>query len=65
MEDFVLRMPTADVAMMMQFASRMGWIVEKPSTAIDRFIKACRANSSNALSEEEIQAEVNAVRYGK
>ncbi|MBR1878924.1 MAG: hypothetical protein IJ814_08000 [Paludibacteraceae bacterium] len=65
MEDIVLRMPSADVAMVMQFASRMGWIVEKPSTVIDHFIKACNANPSNALSEEEIQAEVNAVRYGK
>jgi hypothetical protein len=65
MEDIVLRMPTSDVAMVMQFASRMGWIVEKPSTVIDNFIKACSANPSTALNEDEIQAEVNAVRYGK
>ena len=65
MEDVVLRMPTADVAMIMQFASRMGWIVETPSAVIERFINACKANQANSLSEEEIQAEVNAVRYGK
>ena len=28
MEDVLLRMPSSDVAMVMQFASRMGWIVE-------------------------------------
>ena len=65
MEDVVLRIPTADVSMVMQFASRMGWIVEKPSMVIDRFITACKANQTNALTEEEIQAEVNAARYGK
>ena len=65
MEDVILKMPTTDVALIMQFASRMGWIVEQKSTIINRFIEACRLNESNALSDEEIQAEVTAVRYSK
>ena len=28
MEDVIIRMPSADVAMIMQFASRMGWTIE-------------------------------------
>ena len=28
MEDVIIRMPSADVAMLMQFASRMGWTIE-------------------------------------
>lgn len=65
MEDVVLRMPSADVALVMQFANRMGWRIEKRSNIIDRFIEACRKNSADALTEQEIQEEVNAVRYGR
>ena len=30
MEDVMLRMPAADVALIMQFATRMGWLVNPP-----------------------------------
>ena len=65
MEDVLVRIPTSDVALIIQFANRMGWKIEKKSSIISRFIEACRLNPSNALSDEEIQAEVNAVRYAR
>ncbi len=64
MEDVVLKMPTNDVALVMQFASRMGWIIESRRNPVARFIEACSRNNA-VLTDEEIQAEVNAVRYNK
>ena len=64
MEDVVLKMPTTDVALIMQFASRMGWTIESRRNPVARFIEACSKNNST-LTDEEIQAEVNAVRYNK
>ena len=63
MEDVVLKMPTADVALIMQFASRMGWTIESRRNPVARFIEACSRSNSASLTDEEIQAEVNAVRY--
>ena len=57
-------MPTTDVALIMQFASRMGWTIESRRNPVARFIEACSRNNA-ALTDEEIQAEVNAVRYNK
>ncbi len=65
MEDVVLKMPSADVALIMQFASRMGWTVENRSNPVARFIEVCSKNKPSELTDEEIQAEVNAVRYSK
>ena len=62
MEDVTLRMPSSDVALVMQFASRMGWTIDNRRSVVSRFIDACRKNASD-LTEGEIQAEVNAVRY--
>jgi len=62
MEDVMLRMPTADVALLLQFAQRMGWTMDRRQNAVSRFINECRKNDG-LLSDEEIQAEVNAVRY--
>ena len=62
MEEMMFRMPSTDVGIAMQLASRMGWTVDQPRSAVSRFIDACRKNAS-AMTDEEIQAEVNAVRY--
>ncbi|MBQ7382644.1 MAG: hypothetical protein IJV61_06465 [Paludibacteraceae bacterium] len=62
MEDVTLRIPSSDVALVMQFASRMGWTIDNRRSAVSRFIDACRKNASD-LTEDEIQTEVNAVRY--
>ena len=64
MEDVVLKMPTADVALIKQFASRMGWTIESRRNPVARFIEACSRNNA-VLTDEEIQAEVDAVRYNK
>ena len=63
MEDVVLRMPTSDVMFLTQFAQRMGWTIDNRRSAVARFIEACRKNSGAEISDEDIQAEVNAVRY--
>jgi hypothetical protein len=65
MEDVVLKMPATDVALVMQFASRMGWIVESHRKPVASFIQACSSNNTDVLTDEEIQAEVDAVRYNK
>ena len=65
MEDVELKMPTADVALIMQFASRMGWTIENRRNPVARFIEACSRNNTSALTDEEIQTEINAVRYKK
>ena len=65
MEDVVLKMPTADVALIMQFASRMGWTIENRRNPVARFIEACSKSDAPALTDEEIQSEINAVRYKK
>jgi len=65
MEDVLIKMPTADVTLLTQMASRMGWAIERRRDAIARFLDACSVNQSDSLTDEEIQAEVNAVRYGR
>lgn len=62
MEDVLLRVPTADMAIVSLFAERMGWTIDRRRNAVSRFIDACRANNAD-MSDEDIQAEVNAVRY--
>ena len=63
MEDVVLKMPTTDVALIMQFASRMGWTIDRRQSAVSRFVNECLKNNASDLSDDDIQAEVNAVRY--
>lgn len=65
MEDVLIKMPSADVTLLTQMASRMGWAIERQRDAIARFLDTCSVNKSESLTDEEIQAEVNAVRYGK
>jgi len=62
MEDVLLTMPTADISLLSSFAQRMGWKMVERKSAIDRFIAACKKNASS-LSDDEIQNEINAVRY--
>ena len=65
MEDVVLKMPTADVALITQFANRMGWMIERRRNPIARFIETCSKSNADALTDEDIQAEIDAVRYTK
>ena len=51
MEDLVLSIPTQDAAFIETLASRMGWTMR-------------RRPDTPQLSDEEIQAEINAYRKG-
>ena len=61
MEDFVLSVPVKDRGFMEALASRMGWQVRSRRSSVERFIQSCP--QSPVMTDEEIAAEVNAVRY--
>ena len=63
MEDLVLSVPVQDAAFIETLALRMGWKMRRRRTSIERFINSCPKDVP--LSDEEIQEEVNAVRYGR
>ena len=42
-------------------ASRMGWQVRTRRSSVERFIQSCP--KSPVMTDEEIAAEVNAIRY--
>lgn len=63
MEDLVLSIPQQDYSFLEQLASRMGWTVRTRRELLDRFIASCP--KAPVMTDEEIQTEVNAVRYGK
>jgi len=44
-------------------AQKMGWKYRTSTNALDRFIESCPKDIN--ISDEEIQEEVNAVRYSK
>lgn len=60
MEDFVLSIPVQDRAFIEMLAARMGWTMSKRNTSVERFIQSCSTTSQ--ITDEEIQAEINAVR---
>ncbi|MBQ6064637.1 MAG: hypothetical protein IJK42_14125 [Prevotella sp.] len=62
MEDFVLSIPIQDKALIETLAQRMGWTMRKRRTSVERFINSC--SKTPQMTDEEIQAEVNAVRQG-
>ena len=61
MEDLVLSIPIQDAAFIETLAQRMGWTMRKRRTSVERFINSCPKSSQ--MTDEEIQAEINAVRY--
>lgn len=63
MEDLVLSVPVSDYGIIEALAARMGWGVRLRRTSIDCFIASCP--TSPQMTDEEIAAEVNAVRYGE
>ena len=62
MEDLVLTIPLQDATFIETLAQRMGWTMRKRRTSVERFINSCPQTPQ--MTDEEIQAEVNAVRYG-
>ena len=63
MEDFVLSIPPRDLSFMEALASRMGWKLRPRRASIEQFINSCP--KTPVMTDEEIEAEVNAVRYGE
>ena len=63
MEDLVLTIPIQDAAFVETLAKRMGLTMRRRRTSVERFIESCPKTPQ--MTDEEIQAEVNAVRYGK
>lgn len=63
MEDLVLSIPVQDAAFIETLVQRMGWTMRKRRTSVERFINSC--SKSPQMTDEEIQAEINAVRYGE
>jgi len=63
MEDLVLSIPVQDAAFIETLVQRMGWTMRKRRTSVERFINSCP--KSPQMIDEEIQAEINAVRYGE
>lgn len=63
MEDFVLSVPAQDSAFVKTLAARMGWIMRQRSTSVERFVNSCPKTPQ--MTDEEIQAEINAVRKGQ
>ena len=62
MDDLVLTIPAQDAALIETLAQRMGWTMRRRRTSIERFINSCP--NTPQMTDEEIQAEINAVRQG-
>ncbi|MBR5061608.1 MAG: hypothetical protein IKX24_05630 [Prevotella sp.] len=62
MEDLILSIPIQDKVFIETLAQRMGWTMRKRRTSVERFINSCPKTPQ--MTDEEIQAEVNAVRQG-
>ena len=62
MEDLVLSVPVQDAAFIETLAQRMGWTMRKRRTSVERLINSC--SKTPQMTDEEIQAEINAVRQG-
>ena len=63
MEDLVLSVPLQDAAFVETLALRMGWTMRRRRSSIERFINSCP--KAQQITDEEIQAEINAYLYIK
>ena len=62
MTQIVLTVPNGEVSFLSTLAEKMGWGFQTSENLVEKFIASCPTDVS--ISDEEIQAEVNAVRYG-
>ena len=63
MEDLVISIPVQDTSFVEALASRMGWKVRSRRSLVEQFINSCP--KTPLMTDEEIAAEVNAVRFGR
>ena len=61
MTQIVLTVPNGEVSFLSTLAEKMGWSFQTSENLVEKFIASCPTDVS--ISDEEIQAEVNAVRY--
>ena len=60
MTQIVLTVPNGEVSFLSTLAEKMGWSFQTSENLVEKFIASCPTDVS--ISDEEIQAEVNAVR---
>lgn len=61
--NLLLFVPVADEAFASALSKRMGWELKTPENILDEFKSSRPSNVS--LTDEDIMAEVRAVRYGE
>jgi hypothetical protein len=62
-EKLLVDIPQADMLFFQQFADKMGWLVLNEQRLWDNYIQSAPPNVE--LTDEDIIAEVRAVRYGE
>jgi hypothetical protein len=62
-EKIFVDIPLSDLMFFKQFADKMGWKVNTSQNLWNEYIKTCPKDVE--LSDEDIMAEVRAVRYGE
>jgi hypothetical protein len=62
-EKIFVDIPLSDLTFFKQFADKMGWKVNMRQNLWDEYVKTCPKDVE--LSDEDIMAEVRAVRYGR
>ena len=63
MTEVVLSLPNGELDFLTMLASKMGWGLKTKKDLINKFVDLCEKNSE--MSDDEIMAEVEAVRYQK
>ena len=63
MTQIVLSVPNGEVPFMSSLAKKMGWTMQTRENLVEKFISSCKKDVD--ITDEEIQAEVDAVRYGR
>ena len=63
MTQVVLSIPNNEMGFLSTLANKMGWKFRTQEELINRFMTSCPKDVP--LTDDEIQSEVNAVRYGR
>lgn len=63
MTQVVLSIPNGEVPFISSLAEKMGWNMQTRESLVEKFISSCPETTD--ITDEEIQAEVDAVRYGR
>ena len=63
MTQILLSIPNGEVPFLTTLAEKMGWNMQTRENLVERFIRSCPTDVD--ITDADIQAEVDAVRYGK